>query len=231
MVKNMKSYSKVFVTGCDESQEWMLPWFISNYTTHNDVPLVFADFGVSDSCRDSLLEIGISDIVDMTNTKVSGWFIKPKAILKVSKICDKTCWLDTDIEVLSDISDIFDYTMANKLAMVEDKPWSSRARSKWHNSGVVAVEEDPVILYKWAKHVENINPQAYWAANRGDQEVLHDMMISDLNRMIHITDIPNEYNWLRIQLENDKQDSKSKKCIHWTGRKGKDRIRRMINND
>ena len=42
--------------------------------------------------------------------------------------------------------------------------------------------------------------------------------------MIHIIDVPNEYNWLRIQIEHDDQSSKKAKAIHWTGRKGKARI-------
>lgn len=225
MVKNMKSYSKAFVTGCDESQEWMLPWFVNNYMTHNDVPLVFADFGVSGACRDSLLDIGISDVIDMTNLVVKGWFIKPQALLTVAKKCDKSCWIDTDIEILSNISDIFNHTEINKLGMVEDKPWSKRSGDKWHNSGIIVVEDTPNILYEWAKKVENLPNR-----DRGDQEVLHSMMVNDLMRMIHINDVPNEYNWLRIQLI-DGQDSKHKKCIHWTGYKGKDHIRRLMNND
>ena len=43
----MPSYKNMFVTGCDESNEWMLPWFMSNYKKYNNYPIAFADFGVS----------------------------------------------------------------------------------------------------------------------------------------------------------------------------------------
>ena len=46
--------------------------------------------------------------------------------------------------------------------------------------------------------------------------------------MINITEIPNKYNWLRVQLENDKEDSQDKLVMHWTGKKGKDRIKDKI---
>ena len=45
----MSKYDKAFVTGCDESNEWMLDWFLDNYKKHNDTPIVFADFGISES--------------------------------------------------------------------------------------------------------------------------------------------------------------------------------------
>ena len=49
-----------------------------------------------------------------------------------------------------------------------------------------------------------------------------------LQKLTYINPLPNEYNWLRLQLEHDEQNSWNKKIIHWTGRKGKDRIREKI---
>jgi hypothetical protein len=64
----------------------------------------------------------------------------------------------------------------------------------------------------------------------GDQEVLHAMLRDDpLKKRIYIEDLPNIYNWLRIQLL-DGQDSSKKKIIHWTGFKGKEHIRGLIRN-
>ena len=50
----------------------------------------------------------------------------------------------------------------------------------------------------------------------------------DLTRMIHIEDLPNMYNWLRIQIEHDNHDSKKKKIMHWTGNKGKKIIKEIM---
>ena len=107
--------------------------------------------------------------------------------------------------------------------MVEDKPWTKRRSPNlpYYNSGIVAFHECPQILHQWAWHVEN-NPQV------GDQETLHAMWDSPLSQRIYITDIPNEYNWLRLQLEHDNQNSSRKKAIHWTGPKGKEKIRSKI---
>jgi len=38
--------NEAFLTGCDEKTEWMLEWWFSEYSKHNDTPVIFADFGV-----------------------------------------------------------------------------------------------------------------------------------------------------------------------------------------
>ena len=125
-------------------------------------------------------------------------------------------------EILDNIETIFDWIEPNRLAMVEDKPWTKRRPDMrgllYYNSGIVAFNGDPQILHQWAYNVEK-NPQ------QGDQETLHAMMESPLSQRVYITDLPNEYNWLRLQLEHDNQDSNKKKAIHWTGPKGKEKIR------
>ena len=208
----MKLYDQVFLTGCDKNTEWMIPWFIKNYKKHNKTPLIFANFGLS--------EIGLNhisafahEIIDLTKTKEKGWFKKPQAIIEATKISRKVCWLDTDCEVLADLSDIFTYTESGKIGMVEDKPWSKRRGETWHNTGVVVVEGYPVILQEWLAMVRN-NPRI------GDQEVLHAFLRQDMRRHVYVTDLPEEYNWVRLNLV-DGRDNKRKKVMHWTGQKGK----------
>jgi phosphatidylethanolamine-binding protein (PEBP) family uncharacterized protein len=46
--------------------------------------------------------------------------------------------------------------------------------------------------------------------------------------MIHISDLPREYNTLRLDLI-DNTAPKNIKIMHWTGKKGKDKIRSMMN--
>lgn len=218
----MKSYDKVFLTGCDESTEWTLPWFLENYFRYNSIPILVANFGMSENMLKFIEKSPVSEVIDMSDLSEKGWFKKPKSMIRSSMIAGYTCWIDTDIEILADISDIFNYVEPNKLGMVEDKPWSKRRNETWHNSGVVAFKDSPQILHQWAYHVEQ-NPQV------GDQEVLHSLMTDPLTRLMYIKDVPNEYNWLRIQLL-DGQDSNKKKTIHWTGRKGKEHIRSLIKN-
>jgi len=216
-----KMYDKAFLTGCDKNTEWMLPWFLDNYYKHNNTPLVLADFGMTKFTLEAIKEQKrVSAVMDLTNTSEKGWFKKPLSMYNCpSKL---TCWIDTDCEVLGDISSVFNYVEDQKLAMVCDRPWSKRSKEIWYNSGVVAFKNKPKILEKWVQAVKK-NP------SRGDQETLHLLLETPLDQMIYITELHNKYNWLRVQIENDKQDSKDKLVMHWTGEKGKKKIKGMMN--
>jgi len=221
----MKSFdnTRCFMTGCDSRTEWQLKWFLKNYVKHNDTPIVFCDFGVTQEMRSWIYQVSeFATIIDPPKMKVGGWFYKPTALL--ASPCIETCWLDTDIEVRGDLSGIFKYVEDTKLAMVEDRPWTKRRGERWHNSGVVAIRGKPPILHKWAAECRG-RPRV------GDQEVLHEMVrVNPMARLMHISDVPNIYNWLRIQLL-DGEDSPDILCMHWTGQKGNDVIRKLIYNE
>lgn len=216
-------YDKAFLTGCDKETEWMLDWWLKEYYRHNDTPVIFANFGLSETMLSYVKSI-FDTVINLKPHYEKGWFLKPEAMVKASKLAGKVCWIDTDCHVLTDISGVFDHTVPNKLSMAEDKPWSARRGSTWHNSGVVAFEGCPPVLKDWMMRV-HMKPMV------GDQEVLHEMMGDDpLRRHIYIEDLPNEYNWLRIQLMRDEQDSPDKKIVHWTGQIGKKHIKELIRN-
>ena len=213
-------YEKAFVTGCDKQHEWLLPWFIKNYRLYNSSPLVFADFGISDL---KIIHGKVDAIIDLTD-ETEGWnnvFKKPEAML----LCPSknTVWIDTDCEILTSIEGIWRLLEPNKLNMVEDKPWTKRRPEKgsWYNSGVVGFIDKPQILRQWAQWIKE-------SREVGDQEVLY-ANLDQLQKLTYINPLPNEYNWLRLQLEHDDQNSWNKKIIHWTGRKGKDRIEERMN--
>jgi len=224
--------SNLFITGCDKTTEWMLPWFIHNFKKHNTTPLKIFDFGMTNDMKSNIRSLPKSSpsdrkmIVSMKDVQSRGWYKKPESMYRASGMAEKVCWIDTDCHVLDNIDDIFDYTVPQKLGMVEDKPWTMRTGGKFHNSGVVVFEGTPPILDQWRKKVAEKNREI--AVGMGDQEVLHAMMDSPLTRHIHITDVPNEYNWLRLQVEVDNQNSYNKKIMHWTGLKGKERIKKYI---
>lgn len=210
-------YSEAFLTGCDEKTEWMLPWFFKNYKKHNDHPIVLANFGMSTN----MLEYSrgeVHAIMDLTGIEEKGWFKKPKSML--ASPSKKTCWIDTDCEVKKDLSGIFKEIEHEKLSMVEDKPWTTRRGEIWHNSGVVAFEGKPLILQRWAQEVR-LNPAV------GDQEVLHSML-NPITKLTYIKDLSHRYNVLRIDLI-DGNAPKDPAIIHWTGKLGKEEIRRQIN--
>ena len=86
--------------------------------------------------------------------------------------------------------------------------------------GVVAFKSRPNILNAWASAVQ-ANPEV------GDQEVLHSLVNGGLRRTIHITSLPREYNTLRLDLLDNTAPA-NPKIMHWTGPKGKQEIRKMI---
>lgn len=217
----MTSYNQAFITGCDSKTEWMLPWFIKEYKKHNKTPILLCNFGMS---KDALQKFSFDfdDVYSVPPQKRGGWFYKPAAMLRAP--ATEKVWIDTDIHVLGDISGIFNYIEDGKLAMVEDRPWSKRRGEKWHNSGVVGIRGTPKILKDWESHCKSFPTQ-------GDQEVLHEMVReSPLKRMSSISDVPNIYNWLRLQVTHDGEDTFNKLCMHWTGEKGKNEIRKMMYN-
>ena len=213
----MKSYDKAFVTGCDENHEWMLEWFFKNYKKHmKDVPLVFANFGLTPDGLKKVRE-NVHAVMNLKPFDEEGWFKKPMSMIKCHS--KKTIWIDLDCEIRDDISNLFNMLKPNMLNMVEDKPWTMRGQELWHNSGVVGFIDKPTILYDWAKAIRD-NPV------QGDQEVLH-LLLNPITKIKYINDIPNEYNVLRLQVETDGYAG-AIKVMHWTGQKGKNKIRAML---
>jgi len=216
IMSNTKLYDKAFLTGADNNTEWMLPWFFENYKKHNSTPIMFADFGVED--RDAIRPY-VHAIIDMTRIEEKGWFKKPKALFNAP--AKKTVWIDTDCEIKGKIDGIFDLLVPNKLNMVEDRPWAKRRGGVQFNSGVVGIIDKPLIVQMWCQWVRD-NPSV------GDQETLTEHL-NPITQMTYINPLPNEYNWLRLQIENDNEPATNARIIHWTGQKGKDRIRRQMN--
>lgn len=213
-----KSFDSLFITGCDSNTEWMLPWFLRNFYKHNkSIPIRVFDFGMTKDMSSKY-----SDIILPMKSQDKGWFKKPKTMLNASKLSHKVCWLDTDCHVLTNIEDIFERVIPNKLTMVEDKPWSNRRGEKWHNSGVVVFQDTPSILRDWVYAVA-VSPEV------GDQEVLHMLVREGMKRIIHIEDLPHQYNTLRLDLIDNTQPSNIK-VMHWTGKKGKEHIQEILND-
>ena len=119
------------------------------------------------------------------------------------------------------IDGIFDLLEPNKLAMVEDKPWTLRRKHLWHNSGVVGFIDKPIILSLWCGAVRKDHSNGV-----GDQEIL-DKLLNPITKITYIKDLPNEYNVMRLQTEADGYKGKVR-IMHWTGKKGKDKIRSML---
>ena len=137
----------------------------------------------------------ILGVMEMENKHEKSWFLKPESMWFAP--VEKCIWLDLDIEVRANIDDMFDLLSPNQLLMAEDKPWTKRRGETWHNSGVVGWIHKPKILKDWALKTANKNHNEV-----GDQEVLHSML-NPITKITYVKDLPNEYNVLRLQIEND----------------------------
>jgi hypothetical protein len=223
-------FNRCFVTGCDKNTEWMLPWFIKNFRQRSDQPIVFSNFGVSEKGL-RFVEKHFDEIVDFTGPRhqISNckWYLKPEALIECPG--HQKVWIDTDCEILKNPDGIFARLVEDKLNIAVDKPWTIRKQETWHNSGVVGVIDEPKPLFEWANQCKMDNvPFTETGFPRGDQDSLHNLIGNDpMKRWIYINDLPNMYNWLRIQLK-DNDDSPNKIIMHWTGQIGKEIIRKKM---
>ena len=213
------TFDKCFFFFFYKITEWMLLWFATGFKKHNpDAKLSLADFGMTDTmlkwAADSKL---FHSIGQMDTATAKGWFMKPGSML--GSPYKYTCWIDTDVEVLGDMTEIFKLVKSNKLLMAVDNPWTKRFGVKTHNSGVVAFMNKPQILNAWAE-------ACVTSQERGDQETLH-AMTDPLQKAVHIEDMPTKFNYLRIDFL-DKNSVSDVRAIHWTGNKGKDKIRELM---
>lgn len=184
----------IFITGANSEYEDILDWFINNYNKHISRPLYIADFGLRNKYPNTI----------QINWKDNPWYYKPRAMIEAPS--DRVCWIDCDIEIKEDISDIFDLTGAADFGMTKD--WCNR-NTEWQSGLVCVNSKQP--LYKWAELCE-------YRQYRGDQETFE-----VIKNFYSIKEIPKEYNWLR--LAEPREDVKA---MHWTGTVGKQIIRSQI---
>ena len=205
----------MILTGVDNNHEDLLDWWIKNAKKYlkNETIGVW-DFGMTPMTR-SIIEHNHPDIwlsIPLEKHKTSGWFYKLHAIIDAPE--KRVAWLDVDCEILTDISDVFNLVKPETIGLTRD--W---VRGNWWATGVIVVNDRPNLLYEWNNRLNKGDDI------RGDQEALEDMISN--NTHPHITELPQEYQWLRISL-NQGKDSPTKKVIHWTGPVGRDHIRNNL---
>ncbi len=222
----------------DENLEWLLPWWWERYSEHNDLPVAFVDFGMSEaakqwcSARGELIPLAIDTsfvaprsnidterVKDWEKTYGSevwsartSWFKKPFAFL--STPFQKSVWLDLDCEVLGPLDPLFTHCTAS-LGLVRDfytdhlPLYDERVR---YNGGVVFFEHGTAILVELAEE-----------AMRQSHLMWSDDLI--LANLIHkhkwpVVELPPEYNW-RLS----RGFTLDAVVIHWMGSGGKAYIR------
>jgi hypothetical protein len=210
--------SKSFVTATNKRLEDLLPWWYDNMRRLNPtISITIADIGMSPTMCEWARQKADTFIQYDETVSIDGWFMKPSIILDTPYT--DVCWVDLDCEVLKPCEDIFEYGCDNKLALTKDL-WKRRDPNwpEWA-TGVIVVKGKPAILKEWTKFsLERID--------RGDQNALERVLNTPLYSYADITEMPQEYQWLRMELK-DGIDSPHKKIMHWSGPTGKDHIRKL----
>ena len=201
----------MIVTGIDSNREDIIEWWIDNALKHHKTEKIGVwDLGMSSACRNKLKrkykQVWFSEIVVSSHI---GWYYKVHCVKESPE--QSVVWVDSDCQILTDISDIFHLVPSGQIGLTRD--WG---RSNWWQTGVIAVNDRPSLLDTWHKRLWT--PNEYGELIRGDQEALNALVGTGEHKQI--VELPQEYQWLRMSL-NKGIKSYNMKVIHWTGPAGK----------
>ncbi len=224
------------ICGCDQSQEWLLPWWWERYRLSNSFPVSFADFGMSETAKRWCREKGELFNVELEATHIKmkheidpeaahyweqlygpevwkarqNWFKKPFALL--NSPYRHSIWIDLDCEVLNNVKDLFlACDQHSQLAMVREHKTNHLPRfhaEARYNGGVIVAIHGAAIIEKWAEESLKRNHQ-FW----GDDPLLSALI---KERRLEIVELPQIYNW---RLANG--INMGAVIHHWTGTGGK----------
>ena len=208
----------MIVTGIDNNREDIIEWWIDNALKYNKTEKIGVwDLGMSSACRNKLKrkykQVWFSEIIVSSQI---GWYYKVHCVKESPE--QSVVWVDTDCQILTDISDIFHLVPLGQIGLTRD--W---ARSNWWQTGVIAVNDRPSLLDAWHKRLWT--PNEYGELIRGDQEALNALVGTGEHKQI--VELPQEYQWLRMSL-NKGIKSDNMKVIHWTGPAGKKFIKEVL---
>ncbi len=226
------------IVGCDQKQEWMLPWWLSHFRTHNDLPVAFIDFGMTSHAKawceghGTLISLEApqgfvypkahisKELAESWEKKYGShlwsargqWFYKPFALLQTP--FKETIWLDLDCETLGPVGHLFQKLHRHsRMALACDN--TGPFEEVGYNSGVIVYDVKSPLLIHWALSCVRKNNQFL-----GDQEVLTHLIHEG---HIEVAELPDKYNWVVKNGINPEAI-----VLHWSGSWGKQAIRNRI---
>jgi hypothetical protein len=217
------------LVGLDASQEWMLPWWWSRYAAHNDLPVLFVDFGMSAKGRDWCAERGM--LCGPTAAECYGWFKKPLALLESPFA--QAVWLDTDCEVRGNLEPLFAFCSDCRVGLGVDRGTPQRIRESMpaktpiYNSGLIVFNHGDVLVPQWASMTMALRSDRAGDTRYGqpgDQETLALALRRYAQGRVH--EIPEDV----FRLRRSDGDGP---CLvmHWTGPEGKTHIRHSLSEE
>ena len=155
------------MTGCDKSQEsYLKPWF-ENYSRHNNYPVTFCDFGMSEDGRNFCTKHG-------TLLKATS-----KAFALPKSPYENTIWTDINCQVKQTISPLFE------MALVKDGFAISYSKQNIPQSSVIAFKRNSTVVLNWqACCIKN--------KNATDESTL-DLLLKE--NAFQITQFSEKYHW------------------------------------
>lgn len=224
------------LVGCDQAQEWLLPWWWENYRQENSLPVAFADFGMTEQGKEWCALRGLLQPISLDQYKIASredieapllaewektlspfwgsrqaWFKKPFALLN-TPFC-QTLWIDLDCEVLGNIEPAFQYIdPKSKMGLVRVTDPPNVGDPVPYNSGVIAFDKSSPLLPKWAKSSLSQNHLFL-----SDQHALSRIIFEE---SLPVGELPEIYNWLMCRGLN-----LSAVVMHWAAQWGKEYIR------
>ncbi len=156
------------MTGCEKSQEKFLkPWF-ENYTKHNDYPVTFCDFGMSEKAAAWCKQNG-------TLLKA-----KSKAFALPKSPYENTIWTDINCVIKQTIGPLFE------MSQVKDGFAISYSQAQTPLSGVIAFTQNSPVISSWQEWcIKNKN---------GTDESNLSLLLKE--NAFQITQFSEKYHWI-----------------------------------
>lgn len=210
------------VAGFDAAGEWLVPWWYGCLRKHSDLPVAFADYGMSDAMRSWCAERG--PVVDVTDVPVSvPRFRKPFAILRAP--FRQVLALEPDCEVRGKIEPLFECCGTAAVGLAPAAPGHSiaaEAADGWFamctpqtvmwDSGIVAVPHGHDLVTEWA---------AETLANSGRYRNETEALALVIARGGHLVSrLPPE-----LAFNRRRGADAGAAVYHWTGARGKGILR------
>jgi hypothetical protein len=238
------------IVGTSRRQEWLLPWWWMHFRMHNDLPVLFVDFGDLSSealswCRKrgEVVKLELSDdfmgsrdeidpmlVKDWESMQPNVWSLRftwyKKPFTLLLSPFQKTLWLDLDCQVQGSLDPLFSIPLQEGgIGIVaESERYQLINWKTGRNKSTKLCYNAGVILYETGSKIVQ-----EWIAQSKQKNREH---CSDQQMLVHVlntsnipfTSLPAEYNWTL-----DRGLSPKAVILHCFGDIGKVFIKNQIN--
>jgi len=214
-----KLFPKAWVIGSDDTQYDLLCWSIAALRRVSSLPIFVGDFGLTVTQYAEVRE-SFADVILLARgpDRHPAWFRKPETIVAALTLADQVVWLDTDLEILGPIDDLFDEIEPGKMCLTVDDWANDQVSMTVWNSGVVAIMNPaPELMLIWTEACQH-------PLMRGDQEILA-ALAARRKMESQIKNLDRKWNYQRLAESMGVPRPDDLRMIHHTGPIGKQLIR------